>query len=181
MGLSFYLPDERQVSTLKFVVDDVWNWLEQHLWLISVNSKGAHWSAWGPILERFPNLRVLISHLGLPATVCSAPSRELARSRLTEVISLAAFPGVRIKLSGFYAIAQPGYAYPHLAAWPYVISILEVFGSNRLLWGSDFSPSFEHLSFQQTFSLFDEMPFLTDADREKILGGNLLSLLDEVR
>jgi L-fuconolactonase len=87
---------------------------------------------------------------------------------------------VYIKLSGFYALTRPGYAYPHQAAWPYVEVLLAAFGSNRLLWGSDFSPSLEWLSFLQTFGLFETMPFLSDSDRERIEGSNLRTLLAEV-
>jgi predicted TIM-barrel fold metal-dependent hydrolase len=84
-------------------------------------------------------------------------------------------------LSGFYALTQPGYAYPHQAAWPYVQVLLAAFGATRLLWGSDFSPSLEWLSFPQTFGMFEAMPFLSDADLERIEGGNLLGLLAEIK
>jgi L-fuconolactonase len=181
VGLSFYLLNEADAASLKSVPSDVWAWLEEHNWLISVNSKGALWSAWAPILERFGNLRMLVSHLGLPLAVNAAPSMQVARERLADILLLAKYPGIRLKLSGLYALTQPGHAYPHLAAWPYVEAVVESFGSGRLVWGSDFSPSLEYLSFQQTYSLFDEMPFLSDSDREKIVGGNLIGLLGSIR
>jgi hypothetical protein len=58
---------------------------------------------------------------------------------------------------------------------------VESFGAARLLWGSDFSPSLEWLSFPQTFGLFAHMPFLSAADRQLIEGENLLALLAEIR
>ena len=87
---------------------------------------------------------------------------------------------MRVKLSGFYALTTPGYEYPHQAAWPYVEELLEAFGATRLLWGSDFSPSLEWLSFPQTFGLFGHMPFLSEAERRLIEGENLLTLLAEL-
>jgi hypothetical protein len=39
----------------------------------------------------------------------------------------------------------------------------------------------EWLSFPQTFGLFEVMPFLSDADLERIEGGNLLGLLAEIK
>ena len=180
-GLSLYLFDEPVLNTLGQVHNDVWAWLIHRRWLISVNSRGVHWAAWAPILERHPDLRLLVSHLGLPPAVERAPDASGARTALHSVLALARFPGVRVKLSGFYALATPGYDYPHRAAWPYVEALLEFFGSERLLWGSDFSPSLEWLSFPQTLGLFTQMSFLDDADRSRIEGENLLALLAEIR
>ena len=181
VGITIYLFNARQTEALGQVSNEVWRWLEQQHWLVSINSRGEHWSAWLPVLERHPELRLLVSHLGLPPAVSTAPSEAAAQQALKEVVALARFPNVRVKLSGFYALTQPGYAYPHQAAWPYVQVLLAAFGSSRLLWGSDFSPSLEWLSFPQTFGLFEAMPFLSDWDRERIEGGNLLALLSEVK
>ena len=64
--------------------------------------------------------------------------------------------------------------------WPYVEALKNSFGVERLLWASDFTPSLDWLSFPQTLGLFGYMPFLDDADREKIEGENLLELLGEI-
>ncbi|GAB4415530.1 MAG: amidohydrolase family protein [Anaerolineae bacterium] len=181
VGLSFYCFDPQQREALGRVPAEIWAWLAERGWLVSVNSKGEHWTAWQPLLERQPDLRLLVSHLGLPPAVETAPDEATARQALREVVALAQFPEVHVKLSGFYALTQPGYAYPHQAAWPYVEVLLAAFGSTRLLWGSDFSPSLEWLSFPQTFGLFEAMPFLNKTDRERIEGGNLLALLAGVQ
>jgi predicted TIM-barrel fold metal-dependent hydrolase len=181
VGLSLYLFEDRLLHALAQVPAEVWAWLEGRRWLVSVNSRGERWEAWGPILERHPELRLLVSHLGLPAAVERAPDARAARAALAPVLELARFAGVRVKLSGFYALATPGYEYPHQAAWPYAESLLEAFGATRLLWGSDFSPSLEWLSFPQTFGLFAHMPFLGQAERRLIEGENLLALLEEIR
>jgi L-fuconolactonase len=180
-GLSLYLFNPQQTASLGQVSDEVWRWLVEQHWLVSVNSRGGHWAAWLPVLERQSELRLLVSHLGLPAAVSTAPAEAAARQALKDVLALARFPRVYVKLSGFYALTQPGYDYPHSAAWPYVEALVAAFGSTRLLWGSDFSPSLEWLSFPQTFGLFQAMPFLNDADRERIEGGNLVALLTEMK
>lgn len=180
VGLSLYLFDDATLAALGQAHDDVWAWLIQRRWLISVNSRGAHWEAWPPILDRHPNLRLLVSHLGLPPAAEHAPDAADARRALDSVLALAPFAGVHVKLSGFYALATPGYDYPHRAAWPYVAALLEAFGDERLLWGSDFSPSLEWLSFPQTLGLFTQMPFLDEAARRRIEGENLLALLAEI-
>ncbi|MDX6593439.1 MAG: L-fuconolactonase [Gaiellales bacterium] len=177
VGTSLYLFGEQAVSALKLVPDEIWAWMVQQHWLVSVNSRGEDWAAWKPVLERHPDLNLLVSHLGLPRAVADAPSPATARQELGVVCSLARYPGVRVKLSGFYALTEPAYDYPHRAAWPYVEVLLEEFGASRLLWGSDFAPSLEWVSYPQTLGLLAEMPFLDEEDCRRIEGENLLALL----
>ena len=180
VGLTFYIFGQEKVDALQRVPDDLWAWLIAHRWLVSVNSRGEDWSAWQTILQQHGDLRLIVSHLGLPPRVSAPPSESEARRALNPVLSLAEFPGSRVKLSGFYALTEPGYDYPHRAAWPYVEALLSAFGVQRLLWASDFSPCLDWLTFPQTFGLFSRMPFLSDTDRHCIEGANLLALLDQV-
>ena len=131
------------------------------------------------MLNRHRDLRVLISHLGLPPKMADAPSADAARESMATVLALAAHPEVRVKLSGFYALTDPQHDYPHRAAWPYVEALIASYGTDRRLWASAFSPCLDALSFPQTFGMFAHMPFLSDADRAKIEGGNLLALLGD--
>lgn len=55
--------------------------------------------------------------------------------------------------------------------------ILDRFGAPRCLWGSDFSPALDHVSFAQTVST-PWLERLDDDDRALVMGGNLLRLLD---
>jgi L-fuconolactonase len=180
VGLSIYLFSDEIAATLSQVADEVWAWLSQQRWLISLNSRGPYWTAWLQVLERYPELRLIISHLGLPPAVEHPLNGKEVSKALQTVLALSQFSGVHVKLSGFYALTQPGYNYPHQAAWPYVEALLAAFGPTRLLWGSDFSPSMECLSFPQTFGLFAAMPFLTATDIEGIEGVNLQALLADI-
>jgi L-fuconolactonase len=180
VGLVFYLASEDQTQALSRMSNDIWSWLVQHRWLVSVNSGGQHLNCWPPLLNKHSELRLVLSHLGAPPRVQSSLSAPDAKRALAEVLALAPFPGPRVKLSGFYAVSDPPYDYPHERTWPYVETLLDAYGAERLLWGSDFSPALDALSFPQTFGLFAKMPFLSDRDRAKIEGENLLGLLEEV-
>jgi len=181
VGISFYIYSPGKAGGLSLVPDDVWVWFVKHHWLISVNSSGPHWPAWVPVLRRHPELRIVMSHMGQPQGVSEPPTPQIARQILSTVLALAEFPGPRVKLSGFYGATRPPYDYPHQAAWPYVEALIERFGIARLVWGSDFSPCLDHQTFPQTLGLFAKMPFLNDADRQRIEGANLLDLLREVK
>jgi len=178
IGISLYVFEDEDVQVLEQVEDDCWRWISDHRWLVSVNSKGTPWQVWPSILDRHNNLRLVVSHLGLPPCVASPPAE--ASATMADVTALAGYPGVHVKLSGFYALTDPGHDYPHEAAWPYVHVLKNAFGPDRLLWGSDFSPHFDWVSFPQTFDLFRKMPFLTDKESNMIMGRNLLRLLDDV-
>jgi len=159
--------------------DEVWDWMVANRWLLSVNSSGEAWSAWTDVLERHQQLRLVMSHLGLPTKVSEPIDLGAARAAMVHQVGLAQYPQVRVKLSGFYALTEPSYDYPHELAWPYVEALMEAFGVERLLWASDYTPCLNHHTFVQTLHLFDGMPFLGPDDRERITGGNLLQLLQE--
>ena len=181
IGLSLYIFGQDKVSALLRIPNELWAWLTKQRWLVSVNSRGGDWSAWLRILQRHGDLRLIVSHLGLPPRVSESPPQHEARRAMADVLALAEFPEVRVKLSGFYALTDPGHDYPHRAAWPYVEALLGTYSVERLLWASDFSPCLDWVSFPQTFDLFSRMPFLSNADRSRIEGENLLGLLDQVR
>ena len=180
VGVSFYIFGPERVDALLAIPDEVWQWLVSRRWLVSVNSKGDDWNAWQDVLARHPELRLVLSHLGLPPRQAEAPDADGAREAMASVLALAEFPQSRVKLSGFYALTDPGHDYPHRAAWPYVEALIDAYGAERLLWASDYSPCLDWLTFPQTYDLFAKMPFLTDEDRTRIEGSNLLALLEEV-
>lgn len=180
VGVTFYIFGPDQVAALKAIPSEFWTWLTDHHWLVSVNSKGEDWTAWHDVLDRHPELRVVISHLGLPPQMSEPPTPSQAQESMSSVCALAQYSQTRVKLSGFYALTDPGYDYPHQSAWPYVEALIETYTTDRLLWASDFSPCLDNLSFPQTFGLFQHMPFLNGQDRIKLEGHNLLSLLNDV-
>jgi L-fuconolactonase len=180
VGLSLYLFKEKASSSLHRVLDEIWRWLSDHAWLISVNSTGAHWKNWQAVLERFPEVRLLIAHLGLPPAVTTEITVNDAQVNLAHVTTLAKYAHTYVKFSGFYALAQPSHAYPHEQAWPYAQVITEAFGTARILWASDFSPALEHVSFPQTIATLAAMPWLSAMDQAAIYHDNLARLLHTV-
>src|SRR5690606_38387076 len=120
----------------------------------------------------------LISHLGLPPRAHHAPQRP--ERLLQPVTALAAYPATCLKLSGLYAISDPGHDYPHRTAWPYIRALSDAFSARRLLWASDFSPDLDWLTFPQTFGYLPMLPSWRDDELSNVQGTNLLRLLSEV-
>ena len=177
VGISLYILDDTAKSFVEKVEPAVWEWLADHKWLLSVNTRGDYLKIWPGILDKYPTLQVLFSHMALPAAVAEPPTPDVAKQAIKLQTDLATYPGVHIKLSGFYAVSKPLHDYPHRAAWPYVEAFAEAFTTRRLVWGSDATPCLDYLSFPQTLTVFDKMPFLTNEDREAICGENLIQLL----
>src|SRR5215212_8734119 len=86
VGISLYLFSAEAVNQLNGIAGVVWQWLSDQAWLISVNSTADFWNAWPAILQRFPDVRLLIAHLGIPPAVTAAPPPDLARTALTSVL-----------------------------------------------------------------------------------------------
>ena len=82
------------------------------------------------LIERHPELPVVIDHAAKP---------EIALGRHAEwragMAALASFPHVRCKFSGLVTEAAPGA--PLDAIRPYAETLLELFGPQRLIFGSD--------------------------------------------
>ncbi len=180
VGISLHIFSTDQAETLSRVPTEVWQWLSENAWLISINSHGEHWTSWESILSLHPELILLIAHLGLPPAIQAPLPMDEVRSSLKSVLQLASFANVHVKFSGFYALAQPEHAYPHVTAWPYAQAITEIFGTSRIIWGSDFSPALEVVSFPQTVEVLNAMAWLTATDLTAIYHDNLAALLKAI-
>lgn len=177
-GITLYLFSAQDMNDFELVDDSVWEWLVAHTWIVSVNSKGDCWEAWVHVLNRFPTLGLLISHLGLPTVTLENTNLKKLTSEFASLQKLCQFENTYLKLSGLYALepSKPVYPYPNLDH--YLEYIVENFDIERLIWGSDFSPALSSVTFPQVFQHLSDLSFFTPGDLSKILNQNLINLLD---
>jgi predicted TIM-barrel fold metal-dependent hydrolase len=125
------------------------------------------------IAERHPGLKIIIDHFGL--------SSQLAREGRTEecieaTASLAGQPNVCVKVS-----AAPVYsreAYPFRDMDRHIRRIVDAFGPRRCFWGTDLSHALDKASYRQCVAHFtEELGFLTDQDKDWIMGRGLAACL----
>jgi predicted TIM-barrel fold metal-dependent hydrolase len=176
-GISLYLFSEEDVTELRLVAEGVWQWLVDHCWMVSVNSKSHYWEVWLQILTRFPTLTLLISHLGLPTVSFDTATQEKLNHQFSSIEKLHKFVNVYLKLSGLYALEPTKPTYPYRTLDRYLKYILENFEVKRLIWGSDFTPALSLVTFPQAFQHFSDLPFMTSQNVSKILNQNLVKLL----
>jgi L-fuconolactonase len=89
-----------------------------------------HLPALHAFARRHPELPVVIDHLAKPAMDGMPDAQWLAG-----MARLAALPQVHCKLSGMVTEAGPGWTAGRLR--PYVDHVLQAFGPERIIWGSD--------------------------------------------
>ena len=82
------------------------------------------------ILERFPDVTIVLDHCGLPDLSGGAP---YAKAR--ELFSLATLPNIVLKVSGYLLEQAEATGDPR----DFIDQLAAAFGADRLLWGSDYS------------------------------------------
>lgn len=125
-----------------------------------------HLSHLAMVARRHPDLSIVIDHLAKP---------EVKAGRIEpwagDMAVLAALPNVTCKLSGLITESGTGWRTKDLA--PYVRTVLELFGSDRLIWGSDWPVANLAGGYEAWVAASDELlAHLTARERAQIRGGN---------
>lgn len=122
------------------------------------------------LVDRFPNQRFVVDHLAKPAiaTETHSPWREDLRE-------LARRPNVFCKVSGMVTQAGPGPWSPACFE-PYLSVVLEAFGPDRIMIGSDWPVCTCAADYRTTMqAAIDWAAALSPAERSGFLGGNCAS------
>lgn len=126
------------------------------------------------IVARFPRLRHLLVH-GVPtALYADAADRPALPPVLTELLRDG-----RISAELLYPIGWGGRAeYPWSRAGEHFRALLDAFGADRFLWGSDMPNVERSCTYRQSLAYaLPGFDFLTEADRRAIFRGNALAFL----
>lgn len=142
--------------------------------LVSINGSPETLDFSRPSLSGFDDCQLIISHLGLPGSAVKT-TRE-ALERVKPILKLAKAVELSVKISGLYTFDPSN---DGEAAAVYVEALLDALGPTRLLWGSDFAPSLDHLPAERAFALPEKVDRLFSPDeRELVTSGNLANLLE---
>jgi L-fuconolactonase len=123
------------------------------------------------VAERHPALRLIMCHFSIPLLT----KDEAAFAGLDRLLALARFPNVATKASALPShSSQP---YPHRNLHPYVQRVYDAFGPRRIFWGTDFSRL--RCTYRQAIAMFtEELPWLSQEDKEWIMGRGICAWLD---
>ena len=124
----------------------------------------------GALAERHAGLTIIIDHMGRQSSLRD----DEAFSDLDEMLALAKLPNVAIKASSLPCYTNDAYPFAKLA--PYLKRTFDAFGPDRTMWGSDVTRL--PCSYRECLDHFaKELPFLSDDDRTRVLGGTAAKLL----
>ena len=122
------------------------------------------------LAARHPDTQIVIDHLGL-AQPFEPPVPDASFSQVSEVASLARHPNVAIKITGACTLAATPFPYPDI--WTPVRRLVDAFGLERSMWGTDWTRAVELLSYRDGVDSFRVAEAFSDADRAALMGGTL--------
>ena len=119
------------------------------------------------LCARDPEIRFVINHMGLPGGL---PAEDTDYGGL---LRGAALPNLHIKASAFYASADESWDLRDSRALGFFSQLLQGFGAERILWGSDWPPVAWHLTYRQALEIVRSAATGLDTEgRELVLGAN---------
>lgn len=118
----------------------------------------------------YPGVQFVVDHLGMASGVQDHSPNEDPYATMSD---LAEYSNVAVKLTHTPSVGP----YPFTDVHDHVRFLLEEFGSDRLLWGSDYIYHFKKTSVVGTKRFIDELEFLSTRDECRVLGQNMAALL----
>jgi L-fuconolactonase len=122
------------------------------------------------LASRNPDTVLVVDHVGIQQPF-HPPAPPEPWANLPKVLALAAHPNVRIKISGACTLSHDPYPYNDI--WEPVLKIVDTFGIDRGMWGTDWTRATELLTFKQGVDSFRDSSRLSDGDKAKLMGGTL--------
>jgi len=118
----------------------------------------------GQLCGKFPGTKVVIDHFARIGA-----DGQIRKEHLDDLCALAKHPQVQVKVSAFYALGRKESPYLDLA--PMIRRVLDAFGPERLMWGSDspFQVLKGHTYRDSVELLRSRLDFLSAADRRRLL------------
>ncbi|MFN7087328.1 MAG: amidohydrolase family protein [Burkholderiales bacterium] len=171
LGLRFSLhtPALRRLLTDGHL-DWVWPEAEKHRIPVMVLVTHADVALIDRVAERHPDLRLTLDHCAL-----TGGKDEEAFRDFDLLLPIAKRPNVAVKVSCLPLFTTD--TYPYRALHPYLRKVYDVFGPQRMFWGSDLSRL--PCSYREGLTyLSEEVPWLGAEDKAWILGRGVCAWLD---
>lgn len=126
------------------------------------------------LVETYPSLRYTLDHLA-HADAADDPAESYAALE-----PLADHESVTVKISEVAHTSNE--SYPYEDAHDHLRWLLENFGRERVIWGSDFPnvshPEYGGMSYEETLTWLEHVPFCSETDREWLTDSAFRSFLE---
>jgi len=119
------------------------------------------------LIRRNPDTQIVVDHLGLVQPhVPPKPAEPWAE--LPKVLALAKLPHVAIKITGACTLSLAPFPYNDI--WDPVCRIIDAFGVDRCLWGTDWTRAVKFLTHKQGVDAFRVTNRISESDKVKLMG-----------
>ncbi|HEX4408267.1 MAG TPA: amidohydrolase family protein [Xanthobacteraceae bacterium] len=122
------------------------------------------------LIRRNPDTQIIVDHLGL-VQPHEPPVPNEPWADLPQVLTLAKLPHVAIKISGACTLSREPFPYNDI--WDPVCRMINAFGIDRCMWGSDWTRAIKFLTYAQAAEAFRITDRLSASDKTKLMGGTL--------
>ena len=124
----------------------------------------------GGLAQRNASTMLVIDHLGLHQPMeHPVPARPFAD--LDRLLALAAFDNIVVKISGAGTLSHRPFPFDDL--WDPVGRIIDAFGIDRCLWGTDWTRAVAFLSYREGVEAFRSNDRFSQSERAALMGGTL--------
>lgn len=117
-----------------------------------------------------PDTMIVVDHLGLVQTMAPPPPAE-PFADLPSVLALARLPNVAVKVTGACTLSHQRYPFDDL--WDPLGRLIDAFGVERLMWGTDWTRALAHCSYHEAVAAFRDSGRLGEDERAELMGGTV--------
>ena len=125
------------------------------------------------LARRHPDTRIVIDHVGLVQPF-EPPAPPEPFADLANVLSLAEYDNVAIKISGACTLSHEPFPYPDI--WEPLSRVFDAYGFDRCLWGTDWTRAVNLLTYEQGVEAFRVTDQLSGSERVALMGGTLAKI-----
>jgi predicted TIM-barrel fold metal-dependent hydrolase len=122
------------------------------------------------LIRRNPDTQIIVDHLGL-VQPHEPPLPAEPWADLPQVLTLAKLANVTIKITGACTLSREPFPYNDI--WDPVCRLIDAFGIDRCLWGTDWTRAVKFLTFAQGVDAFRVTDRISETDKIKLMGGNV--------
>src|SRR5262249_33242484 len=125
------------------------------------------------LAKRNPDTQLVVDHLGLLQPFAPPPPAE-PFAELPKVVALAKHANVALKISGACTLSHQRFPYSDI--WDPVRRLVDAFGIERCMWGTDWTRAVALLTYKEGVEAFRMTDRLSQSERAAIMGGTLTKI-----
>jgi L-fuconolactonase len=122
------------------------------------------------LIRRHPDTQIIVDHLGL-VQPHEPPLPAEPWAELPKVLTLAKQGNVAIKITGACTLSRQPFPYNDI--WEPVCRVIDAFGIDRCMWGTDWTRAVKFLTYAQGVDAFRATGRISESDKTKLMGGTL--------